>query len=184
MDKRIELYWVEKYPNLFPGYHKTVWDTPMARGFTCGNGWFYILDKLWKELNKIPALEIGQVKEKLGGLRVYRDPWATELIKKSLAFFDEKINTLIEDAVIKSLKTCEMCGAAGQRKNRNWTFTLCDNCHGKADLWSVSEQTGNKIVRELGLRTMCESEEDHIPDFHYKECVCCGAKMVRGEWEV
>jgi len=176
MDKRIELYWVEKYPNLFPGYHMTVWVTPMARGFTCENGWFYILDKLWKELNKIPALEIGQVKQKLGGLRVYRE-------RKTPEFYDEKINTLINAAIAESFETCEMCGAAGQRRNINWIFTLCDNCHGNEDLWLISEKTGNKIVKELGLRTTCESEEDHIRNFNHKKCVCCGAKLIKDEWE-
>jgi len=173
MDKRIELYWVEKYPNLFPGYHLTVFDIPMARGFTCGNGWFFLLDDLWKELDRFAGLTIGQVKEKLSGLSVYPNPPHINGVLKC-----------IEVAAIKASRTCEMCGISGQRRSGDWLLTLCDNCHDAKDLWSISELTGNTMVRELDLRTTCESDKDHIPDHSYKKCLCCGAKLVEGEWKI
>jgi len=166
MDKRIELYWVGKYPNLFPGYHMTVWQTPMARGFTCGNGWFYILDELWKEISKIDDLTIGQVKEKIGGLRVYQNPPASKLARKE-----------INKAMLKASETCEMCSSPGRRRGGDWIFTLCDSCEKRRDkgLWDASEELGDKIAIALGLRTTCETEKDHQHSHEFWSCVICKA---------
>ena len=174
MDKRIEFYWVEKYPNMFQGYHLTKFKSTMARGFTCGNGWFYILDGLLKWLSEFENIIVGQVKEKFGGLRVYTN----------LPYAGEKRNQLVNAAITLSFETCEMCGAAGERRSGDWLFTLCDSCHGSKDLWAISEETGIKIVKELGLRTTCKSDKDHILDRFRKSCLCCGAKRVEGKWEV
>ena len=167
MDKRIEQYWVGKYPNLFSGYYKGIRKSPMSWGFTCGNGWFNILDQLWKDLSKFEDLVLAQVKEKFGGLCVYTEPIDKDMFNK--------VHKFINNAGINSYKTCEMCGEPGRRRSIGWIFTLCDNCvklegSGK---WSVSEEIGNKIVRELGLRTECATEKDHLMDFDHKACIVC-----------
>lgn len=177
MDKRIELYWVEKYPNLFPGYHMTVWQTPMARGFTCGNGWFYILDRLWKDLSGFDNLTIGQVKEKFGGLRVYQNPPGLSIVE----------DLYIELASADAINTCEMCSSLGKRRDGNWIFTLCDNCFETegSDKWKVSEEFGCKIAKDLNLRTTCGTDKDHLLDFNYKNCIVCkaGYDVKTGGWK-
>ena len=149
MDKRIEEYWVEKYPKLFAGYHLGIYKSPMAWGFTCGEGWFNILDQLWKDLDQIGEVVLAQVKEKFGGLRVYT---------ASVGFLspDEhtRVRALIAEATSKSFKTCEVCGKPGELRSGGWLFTHCDDCKGldRDARWAVNEQVANKIITELGIK--------------------------------
>ncbi len=172
MDKRIEEYWVKKYPNMFKGYHMTPHQSPMSWGFACGNGWFDLMDQLWKDLSKYEDVEVIQVKEKLSVLTVY--------IKSK----HDKARGLTGTAMRDSSIICEMCGQLGERRSGSWLFTLCDDCHGldSEKMWEKSEEKGNEIVRKLGLRTICESEKDHIVNFKYTKCICCGAKFMKGKW--
>ncbi len=172
MDKRIELYWVKKYPDLFAGYHKSIYESAMPWGFACGNGWFDILDQLWRGLSSIEGIVIGQVKEKLAGLRVYLEPMPR----------NDKARELVHEAYRKASETCEMCGKPGERRGGSWLFTLCDDCEilEKETKWEISEQLGNEVAKKLGLRTECEIERDHVPNFKYDECIVCGAVRNRG----
>ncbi len=99
-------------------------------GFECGDGWFQIIfnfsieaEAKVKEMKEEGAEEIRlplvlQVKEKLGGLRIYMD--------KSC----ETINALIDSAQKKAARTCELCGNSGSRRESEtaWLITLCDEC--------------------------------------------------------
>jgi hypothetical protein len=170
MDKRIELYWVEKYPDLFSEYHVGVHKSPMARGFECGNGWFDLMDQLWRDLSKFKGLVIGQVKEKFACLNVYIRPHDKP--------FNKKINKLIETATFKSFRICEMCGDKGNKGSvGGWSFTLCERCfnleenHAK---WHISEKYGHEIVEKLELRTTCKTKKEHLPDFNFFKCIVCG----------
>lgn len=168
MDKRIEEYWVGKYPYLFAGYYKGIRRSPMAWGFTCANGWFDILNQLWIDLHEFEGLVLAQVKEKLGGLRVYPYPMNKDV--------RDEVHGLIGQAKTASYSTCEMCGESGKRRGGDWIFTLCDNCvklEGN-DKWTVSENIGNKIAKKLGLRTECKMVEDHILNHNCTSCIVCG----------
>lgn len=146
MDKRIETYWVEKYPNLFIGYHKTIYESPMAWGCTCGPGWFDILDQLWKDLSEIEGVVLAQVKEKFAGLRVYLEPLNEEGY--------DKAQRLINEAEGKSFETCETCGEAGERRGGGWIFTSCDECVSldRDERWAVAEQIVSEIIKKLDLK--------------------------------
>lgn len=99
-------------------------------GFECGDGWFEIIfnfsieaEAKVKEMKEEGAEEIRlplvlQVKEKLGGLRIYTD--------KSC----ETINALIDSAQKNAARTCELCGNSGSRRESEsgWLMTLCDEC--------------------------------------------------------
>lgn len=76
MDKKLELKLVEKYPIIFQEYGGDIRKTCMGWGFSCGDGWYELIDKLCKDINNIignkPIKVIAlQVKEKFGGLRFY-----------------------------------------------------------------------------------------------------------------
>ena len=99
-------------------------------GFECGDGWFEIIlnfsidaEAKVKEMKeegteKIRLPLVLQVKEKLGGLRIYMD--------KSC----EMLNALIESAQKNAARTCELCGDSGiRRESRKGAWmTLCNEC--------------------------------------------------------
>lgn len=126
----------EKYPNLFKLFllshqfaetkdeslKSLFMDRLVWPRISCGSGWFNIIDGLStvlealileqpeEERDKYAAV---QVKEKFGGLRFY------------LGHQTEDMATAIEAAEALSLKTCEVCGEAGERVQYNRVETLC-----------------------------------------------------------
>ncbi len=145
MDKRIEQYWIKKYPDLFAGCHLGIYKSAMSWGCTCGEGWFDILDQLWKDLDELEGVVLGQVKEKFAGLRVYLEPMSSN-------DFDEA-HRLIDEAEVKSFKTCEVCGKPGKVHGDGWVFTACDDCKGldRDARWALAEQISTKIIIKLGI---------------------------------
>lgn len=105
----------------------------MAFAYDCGEGWYPIieeaLDKMEDAINKMPIqdklhflenFEILQVKEKLGGLRIY------------INIYTDEIREIIREAEKKALKTCELCGKPGElREVNHWYFTNCDEHYNK-----------------------------------------------------
>ena len=104
----------ERYPVLFS----------KCRSFTCGDGWFDLLDTLCKQITD--AVEAGappayatQVKEKFGTLRFY--------------YFggNEEIEKMVEGAVAASGNICEECGVEGAGMSALGGFyrTRCPACY-------------------------------------------------------
>jgi len=120
-----EYYFIKPDPNLQ--------NNLMAFGFDCEKGWYPIIEeafnKMEKVIEKMPKkerkhfqkhFEIFQVKQKLGGLRIYVNIYTDEIIE------------IINDAEIKALKTCELCGKPGElREVNHWYFTNCDEHYNK-----------------------------------------------------
>jgi len=96
-------------------------------GFEIRDGWLPLLKELFDKIQKLVdndpqcnALEVVQVKEKFGELRVY------------LNYSYEKIDNLIDEYTRKSKTICEWCGEKGKLRNDNgWYTTLCNKCHEK-----------------------------------------------------
>jgi hypothetical protein len=91
----------------------------MGFGFECGDGWYNLLDNLFREMKRSkpsPRLIINQVKEKYGTLRVYGYD------------FNKRIEKLIDQAEDLSAITCERCGAYGKLYTEGWCVTLCPKC--------------------------------------------------------
>lgn len=94
-------------------------------GIQCDNGWFTIINSLCDTLeNRVnPTLEnpmeITQVKEKFGGLRVY----ATRV--------PEEAQASISTARLIASNTCEVCGDTPATKQtvRGRIKTVCDACY-------------------------------------------------------
>ena len=105
----------------------------MAFGFECEKGWYPLIeeafDKIENAINKMPMVdklhfkenfEILQVKEKLGGLRIY------------VNMYTDEIREIISEAQQKALKTCEICGKPGKMRDiHSWYSTNCDEDYNK-----------------------------------------------------
>lgn len=98
----------------------------MCFGFDCGDGWFHILDQLFRNIEfhkqnnakeSMANLQLTQVKEKFGTLRVY------------MSGYYPVIEGMISMAEAMSGVTCEDCGATPARTaGIGWITTLCAAC--------------------------------------------------------
>lgn len=87
-------------------------------GIECGDGWSSIIQPILDYIRENPEIEILQIKEKWGGLRIYTGGTTKELDK------------MIRDAEEESYRVCEICGSrehVGQTCGR-WTITICKDC--------------------------------------------------------
>ena len=102
-------------------------ETAMCWGFSCGDGWFQILNQLcqniqhhldWKNRGGefVDQVVVDQVKEKFGTLRFYYTGG------------DEYISGMVTMAEAMSGCTCEGCGNPGDRHGGGWVRTLCTAC--------------------------------------------------------
>lgn len=94
-------------------------------GIECGKGWNKLITPILdyidiynsgqKEENKI---QVYQIKEKFGGLRIYVSNTTKELDK------------MIKEAEDQSYKVCEYCGSTDNVKQagKGWIKTLCEKC--------------------------------------------------------
>lgn len=117
---------------------KSPQETLMCFGFECDDGWFQIIWDTCEKLENLDEekikstsiderakleleglnsrLEIVQVKEKFGGLRIYTSVGTEEQYK------------VIQEAERKSEETCENCGKEGTQTRGGWVKTLCPEC--------------------------------------------------------
>jgi hypothetical protein len=92
-----------------------------------GEGWNPLINIVY---DKKPAfINIVQVKEKFGTLRIYLDILSSEeYASQEFVAFREVIGW----AERESSKTCEWCGKPGTSDNRYyWLLTLCTSCKRK-----------------------------------------------------
>lgn len=120
---------VRKYPKIFEMVGSTPQESCMCWGIDCGDGWYWLIDKLCEELqNSIdktypasPQVVAAQVKEKFGGLRFYINGGTDE--QYGAIHFAESLSYYI----------CEECGSLENvsRTEKGWIRTLCEKCKGK-----------------------------------------------------
>jgi len=131
MKKEFDEYLCKTYPEMFVDRHADMTTTAMCWGFSCGDGWFPILNQLcqniqhhinWKNKTEtvVPQVVVQQVKEKFGTLRFYYQGG------------DEYIAGLVSMAESMSGVTCEKCGNPGTRTGGSWVKTACKE-HGGID---------------------------------------------------
>lgn len=108
------------YPNLFPCHVDCL----------CGAGWYSLLKRLFDQLEPLAAeahvsfpdkpLHVIEVKQKLGGLRVYLRGGASRQLR-------EQTLALIQKAGEEAERTCELCGQPGSmRELRGYYTPRCD----------------------------------------------------------
>ena len=124
MKKELQEKLYEEFPQLFQDRKLDIYQSPMARGITCGDGWFEIIRKACKRImdsNPPEDFRFGQVKEKFGGLRIYPEIHYDPAAK------------IIEEAEVEASNTCEWCaeteGLVQHEGSR--IITLCLDCHGR-----------------------------------------------------
>ena len=116
---------MKKYTFISPD--PTLQSNLMAFGYEIGDGWLLLLEELFDKIQKLVdnnplynSLEIVQVKEKYGELRVYTNAYW------------EVVEDLIDEYTRKSKTICEWCGKKGKLRDDNgWYTTLCKKCHEK-----------------------------------------------------
>ena len=101
------------------------WEPFELFGIECGKGWhellkpiFAYIEKYNEDKNEDERMEICQIKEKFGDLRVY------------LNFYNDEIDKIIEEAEKEASTTCELCG---NKENvgiacEGWITTECHDC--------------------------------------------------------
>ena len=116
---------MKKYTFISPD--PTLQSNLMAFGYEIGDGWLLLLEELFDKIQKLVdnnplynSLEIVQVKEKYGELRVYTNAYW------------EVVEDLIDEYTRKSKTICEWCGKKDKLRDDNgWYTTLCKKCHEK-----------------------------------------------------
>jgi hypothetical protein len=103
---------IQTFPSMFPGPRHNV---------SYGVGWHPILLRLCAAtLGVDPTVQVGQIKEKFGGLRFY------------ILGCSDQVRTEIYDLIAKaereSFRTCEKCGQPGNQDGGGWIRTLCEEC--------------------------------------------------------
>ena len=125
MKQELDKLLCEKYSKMMVNRNKSEMETCMCWGFSCGDGWFNILDQLmgniqhhidWKNKKEevVSQVTLDQVKEKFGTLRFYYTGG------------DDYISGLVSMAESMSGITCEVCGSPGKRGGSGWVRTLCE----------------------------------------------------------
>lgn len=137
MKKELDEYLCTTYPKIFKDRHKPMNETAMCWGFSCGDGWFQILNHLcgniqshidWKNKDGevVPQVVAMQVKEKFGTLNFYYSGG------------DDTIFGMVRMAESISGVICETCGKPGTRTRGGWIKTACPE-HGGID-YNESEE--------------------------------------------
>ena len=91
-------------------------------GIECGKGWNKLIIPILDYIDLYNSghddkIEIFQIKEKFGGLRIYT------------SFSTPELDKLIDDAEEQSFKTCEYCGSTENvSQTTGWIKTLCRKC--------------------------------------------------------
>jgi len=114
----------KKYPKIFRQKNLPMTQTAMCWGLDCGDGWYWLLDRLCCYLqfqtdkNHMPQVEATQVKEKFGTLRFY------------YAGGDARAEHVIDYVEYLSSEVCETCGSTSDvsQTQGGYVQTLCSLC--------------------------------------------------------
>jgi len=152
-------YLVKKYPKFFKKHKE---NKIYHFGFECENGWFNILNIMFRGLNSycktnnIEYPQLAQVKEKFGTLRVY-----------FRGIKDENIYYITSFAENISMHTCEKCGDKGSmRSDLSWVRTLCDK-HYKDSIDGKVEREDKIELKDYEVSF--EEEEKDVNPFYHSE---------------
>jgi hypothetical protein len=98
----------------------------MAWGFEVGDGWYPLIEDMLKSLMAVNTegnyvVQIRQIKEKFGGLRVYWD-CTSDITEADY----KRLNDIVDKAEELAEQTCEVCGAEGKNDSpTSWMSTRC-----------------------------------------------------------
>lgn len=84
-------------------------------GIECGKGWHPLIKPILEACQELDV-EVAQVKQKFGALRIYLDGAPSWLLD------------MCDLAEELSCYRCEECGVEGKPRGNGWIRTLCDSC--------------------------------------------------------
>ncbi len=119
MKKELDDLLCTRYPLIFANRNRPKTESCMGFGFTCGDGWFTLIDTLCERLqfhtdrNGAPQIIAMQVKEKWGALAFY-----------VASATDEQFG-MIDMAEALSTHICEVCGHPGRVLVHGAVMTRC-----------------------------------------------------------
>ena len=123
MNKEHTQYLYDTYPKLFRQKDSDMTVTCMCWGFECGDGWFWLIDRLCESIqsyidcNHKEQVEVVQVKEKYGTLSL------------NISGSGDYVYGMIELAESMSASICEACGSTdGVTQTEGWIKTRCKEC--------------------------------------------------------
>lgn len=114
--------WNQKFIEENPEIGETTRELLLATDirFEISKGWYDIAENFFKNIKKIKGVEVIQIKQKFGELRIY------------VSHTNDKIEKLIKVSTEEAEHTCEMCGVnnewVGKKRPRFWIFNICDEC--------------------------------------------------------
>lgn len=94
-------------------------------GVECGKGWYELIDPILnyiieynkKQKREEDKIEVTQIKEKFGRLRIYTN------------FVTKELDKMIDDAEDESAQICELCGKREDiGQTMGWITTICRSC--------------------------------------------------------
>ncbi len=163
MKEELDHFLTKRYPDIFKNRHSSIQESCMAWGFSCGDGWFNILNtacglidahiKNIVKKNKDNAEYVRKIENKEevydwvkksygeGKLKQVDVPiFVAEQIKEkfgTLRFYyrggDDYIDGVVRFAEAMSGKVCEVCGAAGSLGGNGYISTKCKEHKGEYD---------------------------------------------------
>lgn len=157
MQKKLEKYLYKKYPQLFVNESKSMKETCMCWGCSCGDGWFFLLDRLCESITnhikqqheRVDLYEKWEQEDKIKGKKTKKRPESAEekihqvhfnQVKEKFGALriyhsggDEAIQQMIDYTEYLSMYICEDCGVFGfgvGRNQKGWIHSTCKNCVG------------------------------------------------------
>lgn len=187
MEERLEKYLYKKYPELFKNESKSMKETCMCWGCSCGDGWFFLLDNLCSVITRYiidqharveyyDDLEKRLEKEIVDGHKPMRPDWLWKKVDQvhfdqvkekwgQLRIYytggDEKIQNMVDFVEALSESICEECGKfdySTGRTTRGWIRSLCRECSKNDERERDWEQTSPEL-EELFKLAMKDKEE-------------------------
>jgi hypothetical protein len=109
---------------------------------------------------ELPELQVAQIKQKFGGLRLYIDN------------MDEYTNGIVAMTENMSWHICEDCGNPGKLREGGWYRTLCDTCHSPASREAkrqlrdkqFKEEFEKRAAQRQALKELSELGQELQPD--------------------
>ena len=123
--EEFEIQLKKKYPNLYNGLRNKKssqggYLMPIAFGIECGEGWYNLIDYVSAKLEALnQKLEVVQIKEKWGSIRLY------------LNISTDEADKIVEFVEKESETTCEICSKKGKLLTDGWWKVRCHSCLNK-----------------------------------------------------
>ncbi|CDN95394.1 MULTISPECIES: hypothetical protein [Rhizobium/Agrobacterium group] len=135
---------MKTWDDLKAKYHDLL---PAHLGIQCETGWYDILDRYFeviqREMPDGAVYEVGQIKEKMGTLRIYDSSYGETLSSV------ETVTEAHQLAEARSLHTCEYCGRRGRfRRRRSYLTVTCEEHATQHGFYAIPEDPEPRDYRQ------------------------------------